>query len=248
MNKKLVPIVAGTLLLLTGCSNAKTNESAKAPSTNEIVSKSVAAQKKQKNLHLGIDTIIKAEGESMKMTIESDFSIKPIRMLGEYGMSGDGNDTIFNVYLDKDKFYMKSKNGSWQDISSESSSSGLDVKALQKQVDGSQASDFPDSLKKTAKVTDKNGKYKILMSAKGKEVEKIIKRGNSQLKLPTSDVDDLNIKSINYTYIIDKKTFLPDQLDMIIKMKYEDNSFEEAIISKFSGWNKSEVKEPQLGK
>ncbi|APT18172.1 hypothetical protein FC62_GL000711 [Amylolactobacillus amylotrophicus DSM 20534] len=248
MNKKVLITAAALTFVFVGCSNQATNQKAeeKIPSASAILKKTTANQKKQDNVHLAVDTVAGIADEKMKMLVDADFSFKPVAMDGKYSMAIDDDSREFRIYAAKDKFYLKDDEHEWQDMSDQSDSLGIDLDSLISHANGADTADLSADAKKAAKVTEINGNYTIKMKLTGKAADKLIKKGNESLDMSKSVAAKTKVKSVNYHYVIDKKTSLPEQLKVKIKLDLGGAAMTETIDSKYSRWNESAVTEPKL--
>lgn len=253
MNKKIIAVATGVALFLVGCSsnsaaNNSTNSSANTankeslPSVSTLLKKADAKQDKQENVHIVMKTNIVTEDPNEAVsTIDADFSKDPNEAKGNVDVLYTGKTTSFEMYLTDTKMYAIS-NQKWIDATEFAPSYGINMMSMRAQVDCTKIND--PALLKSGKVTKKGGTYILKMVAKGEDAENIMSKGSTKMG---SDIPGFETNKLTYIMVVDKKTYLPKKMTMMVDARYQGEKYDQKIETKFSQWNNSIVLEPDLG-
>lgn len=237
-----------------------TTDSNEIPTLEELLTKSAEASKAMKSftMEASIDQdITMTQGEqkqeqNIKMTITSDMITDPLQIFQEIKMNVAGQgETEMKQYISKEGVY-SNVDGTW----SKQPDDAVD-KLLASMEDSAnpdkQLSQFK-KISKDTKITVKGDEYVLTADVSGDAVKELAKELMSQSggsnEQTVAMMEQMNIKNIKMTSVVNKKSFLPTRADINMTLDMEQDgasiSLEMAMKTSFSKYNEiNEIKVPQ---
>ncbi|MDQ0091992.1 hypothetical protein J2T12_005436 [Paenibacillus anaericanus] len=237
-----------------------TTDSNATPTLEELLTKSAEASKTMKSFSMeaSIDQdITVTQGEekqeqNVKMTITSDMITDPLQIFQEIKMNVAGQgETEMKQYISKEGVY-SNVDGTWSKQPDDS------VEKLLASMEDSanpdkQLSQFK-KISKDTKITVEGDEYVLTADVSGDSVKELAKELMSQSggsnEQTVAMMEQMNIKNIKMTSVVNKKSFLPTRADINMTMEMEQDgagiSLEMAMKTSFSKYNEiNEIKVPQ---
>lgn len=237
-----------------------TTDSNAIPTLEELLTKSAEASKAMKSFSMeaSIDQdITVTQGEqkqeqNVKMTITSDMITDPLQIFQEIKMNVAGQgETEMKQYISKEGVY-SNVDGTWSKQPDDS------VEKLLASMEDSanpdkQLSQFK-KISKDTKITVEGDEYVLTADVSGDSVKELAKELMSQSggsnEQTVAMMEQMNIKNIKMTSVVNKKSFLPTRADINMTMEMEQDgagiSLEMAMKTSFSKYNEiNEIKVPQ---
>lgn len=247
MKKALISALAALALVITGCGTSQTGKSAQAgPDIAKIVKASATAQAQQKNTHMQMATTMKADSETMHVDMNADFVIKPLQMLGEYQVTGAGQDKTLSLYLDEQKTYVKTGT-QWVDGTAVMQQL-INPASFKSQLNGGQIKSISSAALKQAKLKRAKTTDTVTMHFTGKQAQAIMKQGKKALanNQVNALMKDAKFKTVDYQLVIDRATKLPQKFVMGLSLTYQGKPADEQMAITYSNWGKVTVTAPTI--
>lgn len=254
MKKWVIAGIAALTLVLTGCgasSSAHKAATPKGPNASEVLNASAAAQAKQKNVHMGLNTVMSEGGQKLTIFVDGNYTLKPIKMLGTYTLTEPAKVSAkpmkLTIYMDGTKFYAQ-QDGRWFDLGSKMKSAGLSLDQYQAMLNGNQFKNMARKMAKQATVDRSQATDTVSMKMKGSTATKMVRSlggaaGNSDM---TKALKKATIKDVTYTFVIDRKTKLPTSYNVKMHLKDGKKTIAETVSTTYSKWNQSALTTPTL--
>lgn len=229
------------------------------PSVDELIKNSVAAsadlksfamesQVKQK---INIKTAQGDNAQDTDMTTKSEFVKEPLTMHQEVQMKTAQGDQKIEQYVTKDGFYSQ-MNGQWMKMPATMGEQVLT--AMQQSANPEKQMEQFKALTDKTKITEEGDSYLLSAEVSGDDVKELAKTymnqtGSSDQQMAAM-MEQMNIKSMNIAYAVDKKTYFPTRTDvtMVMDMTSGDQtiSIDMDMKATISDHNKvDEIKVPQ---
>lgn len=235
MFKKVVlALVLTAGLLLAGCAadNSK-GGAANQPKINAdtVIIKTTNQMNKIKNMEMNMSMDIElSDGVTQTMKTHSKyfraqpFIYQSTRIENKTGSSN--TNVVLEQYVDDQTMYVKNSNGKqWAKVSFDSSTGKLLKDSLKKQTDPSTQLELLKSFKKNMEVKKSGSNYVIRFGGNKKELRAFIQKAMlknlnaTQEKATQRSLDVMNFTSMQYTYVVDKKTYQPKSLNVSFTAK-----------------------------
>lgn len=216
--KMMATVVASSsMLLLAACT----------PSAQKINEKMEDAGQDVKNGRVEMTMDLKSGDEKIQVASDMDFKLKPALFRQELTLKGDGQTIPVTDYITDDEQYMK-LNGEWikgdKDTFKEV---GVEWPDLEKEEKNRTYSAGSEKLLDEMEVNSKDDTYTMTLKGDSKNKKSVVKEVK---KLMTSAVEneetkklfkDIKVQSVDYTYKVDKDSYLPKNYQ--VKMKYKQD-------------------------
>jgi len=201
------------------------------PTADELLEKSVEASQSMKSFAMQADIKqnIVVEGtenaeQNIDMVLDSEVTLEPTEMMQNMTMESPEGKVEMKQYITENGIYML-MDGQWMKIPKESEQeirSSLDTTASGPKQ---QIEQFK-SIAKDMKVTDEGDKYVLTAEVSGDNLKELATSLMNQAggdPQTAAMMEQMNIKSINIEYGLQKDTFLPTatNLDMVMEMEAE---------------------------
>lgn len=236
LKKVVLAILLTAGLLLAGCAadNSK-GGAANQPKINAdtVIIKTTNQMNKIKNMEMNMSMDIElSDGVTQTMKTHSKyfraqpFIYQSTRIENKTGSSN--TSVVLEQYVDDQTMYVKNSNGKqWAKVSFDSSSStGKLLKdSLKKQTDPSTQLDLLKSFKKNMEVKQSGSNYVLRFGGNKKELRAFIQKAMlknlnaTQEQAIQRSLDVMNFTSMQYTYVVDKKTYQPKSLNVSFTAK-----------------------------
>ncbi|MFC7393120.1 DUF6612 family protein [Scopulibacillus cellulosilyticus] len=226
--KKIFSLVAGLVLIiaLSACS-ASTSSNAGPKNANDLLEKAQKASQNIKSFkaNTATDLAVSEKGQKVSTTSKGtiNFQKEPLVMYSNQKATDKGQPVNMELYMTKDKIYLKDPTGKqWVKLDNPQS------KELQN-LTNSQSTDLKGQLKnlkgysKDFNLEEKDNAYVLKFNGKGKDFQKFV---NKMMDKQLANVDEQtkqalkNVKynSASFTYSFDKKKFTPKTMNMKMDM------------------------------
>ncbi len=236
-------------LTLSACGSKTTTEKTGAtlPTATSLVKDATTAMKNQKDVHMKMATTMEQGDNQMVVSYEGNFSLQPLAMLGDYTMVNNGKGSKLKMYLNEAKFYVNT-GSKWQDATSSVKTFGLSVAAFKKQMEGDTLNQLSKSVMKKGIVKTGTSEYTVTIALTADEAQALMKQSSESLSSSTTAdiLKDAEVKNMQFVYVISKKTKLPVELNISMKMIYSGKTFDESVTSSYSAWGSSPVTAPTI--
>ncbi|MEK3712897.1 DUF6612 family protein [Paenibacillus sp. FSL R7-0333] len=229
------------------------------PTVDELIQKSVAAsgdlksfamesQVKQK---INVKTAQGDNAQDTDMTTKSEFIKEPLMMHQEVQMKTAQGDQKIEQYVTKDGFYSQ-MNGQWMKMPATMGEQVL--AAMQQSANPEKQMEQFKALTEKTKITEEGDSYLLSAEVSGDDVKELAKsymnQGGSADPQMAAMMEQMNIKSMNIAYAVDKKTYYPTRTDVTMVMDMTSNdqtiSIDMDMKATISEHNKvDEIKIPQ---
>lgn len=189
--------------------------------------------------------------QATDMTMKSQYTKDPLQMHQEVDMKTSQGDQKMEQYVTADGFYSQ-VNGQWMKIPS--SMSEQVVTAMQQSASPEKQLEQFKAIAGQTKVTEDGDNYMLEAEVSGDDVKELAKtymnQGGSSDPQMAAMMEQMNIKSMNIAYAVDKKTYFPTRTDvtMVMDMTNGDQtiSIDMDMKATISDHNKvDEIKIPQ---
>lgn len=197
------------------------------PSVDELIQKSVAASADLKSFAMESQVkqkinIKTAEGDNAQdtdMTTKSEFVKEPLTMHQEVQMKTAQGDQKIEQYVTKDGFYSQ-MNGQWMKMPANMGEQVLT--AMQQSANPEKQMEQFKALTDKTKITEEGDSYLLSAEVSGDDVKELAKTymnqtGSSDQQMAAM-MEQMNIKSMNIAYAVDKKTYFPTRTDVTMVM------------------------------
>jgi len=249
MLKMLTVFMLVGVLVLSGCST----EQLKAA---DVYKKTAEASQKMESFNMDMDMKMNMEAGTEKMDfdtkIAADVIMKPeMQMDMKMDISVLDQKVNMQMVLVKDGFYLKDQTGNWTKLPKEQVDQIMG-NSMKEQYDPSaqieQLKEFADDFS----MTETDDAYTLKLTATGDKFKKFMqeevkKQLSSQQAFSgmTADMPEVTFNKAEYTYVIDKKTYNPKAVDMIMDAEFTiEGEKVHMIMDMKSKYNKiNEVKE-----
>ncbi|MFC6653238.1 DUF6612 family protein [Paenibacillus rhizoplanae] len=230
------------------------------PSVEELIQKTAEAGAELKGFAMDSQVkqkLVMKQGDqnteqATDMTIKSQFTKDPLQMHQEIEMklAGQG-DQKMEQYVTADGFYSMT-NGQWMKMPS--SMSEQVVTAMKQSASPEKQLEQFKAISEKTKVTEDGDNYMLEAEVSGDDVKELAKtymnQGGSSDPQMAAMMEQMNIKSMNIAYAVDKKTYFPTRTDvtMVMDMTSGDQtvSIDMKMNATISDHNKvDEIKIPQ---
>ena len=226
---------------------------------DELIQKSVAASADLKSFVMESQVKQKinmktAQGDNAQdtdMTTKSEFVKEPLTMHQEVQMKTAQGDQKIEQYVTQDGFYSQ-MNGEWMKMPASMGEQVLT--AMQQSASPEKQLEQFKALTEKTKITEEGDSYLLSAEVSGDDVKELAKTymnqtGSSDQQMAAM-MDQMNIKSMNIAYAVDKKTYFPTRTDvtMVMDMTNGDQtiSIDMDMKATISDHNKvEEIKVPQ---
>ncbi|MEF3301973.1 DUF6612 family protein [Paenibacillus sp. GYB003] len=212
----------------------QTTETPKPKTAGDVFMKSMEATAKLESFSVNMNMKQAIEQAGQKMDIQSkidmDVVMKP-QMAFKQTMSMNmmGQDVKLESYMTKDGFFMKQgEPGQWMKLPKEQSD--LITSAMSEaQLDPSKQLDKLKQFANDFTMTENGNDYTVKLSANGDKFNEFIQNEMKELLGKNPGAEQLlqqsgatpNIKKVEYTFAIDKKTNFPKSMNVIMDMEIE---------------------------
>jgi len=269
--KKFLTIAATALLAfgLSACNGTASPQNGSKAEGNseltlqEVYEKAIEQSGSVKSLKAQVDMtqLMELPSQEVSMNLKSkmdmSMTVEPLAMYqkGETTVEGEENGTQqMESYMTEDGFYIyEGVSGQWTKLPPEMSEQMLSVSG--QQADPSQQLKELEQFQDDFKFEHTEDAYILRLSAAGEQFNEFIK-GKMEETMPEllagspEMLENMDIQKVDYEIYIDKETFNPTKLNMVLEMSINTEG-EELIIkqdlkSSFSDYNQvEEIKVPQ---
>jgi hypothetical protein len=237
---------------------SKPAESAKPMAGADVFAKTMEATAKLDSFTVTMNTKQNIDQGATKMDIQSkidmDVIMKPQMSFKQaMTMNMQGQEMKMDMYMTKDGFFMKeSATGQWMKL----------PKAQMDQMMSMISDEQLDPSKQFAKlkqfandftITESGGDYNVKLSANGEKFNDFIKNeikgsmGNDPAmgEMLTQSMSAMNIKNMEYTFTVDKKTYYPKSMKMNMDLEMDNQGQKMRLVQNIDGTysNYNSVKE-----
>lgn len=206
------------------------------------------SQVKQK---INVKTAQGDNAQDTDMTTKSKFIKEPLMMHQEVQMKTAQGDQKIEQYVTKDGFYSQ-VNGQWMKMPATMGEQVL--AAMQQSANPEKQLEQFKALTEKTKITEEGDSYLLSAEVSGDDVKELAKsymnQGGSADPQMAAMMEQMNIKSMNIAYAVDKKTYFPTRTDVTMVMDMTSNdqtiSIDMDMKATISDHNKvDEIKVPQ---
>lgn len=229
------------------------------PSVEDLIKKTVAASDQLKSFEMESQVKQKVNvkqgtennEQDTDMTTKSKYIKEPLMMHQEVQMKTAQGDQKIEQYVTADGFYSQ-MNGQWMKMPA---AMGQQViTAMQQSTNPEKQLEQFKAISEKTKITEDGDNYMLEAEVSGDDVKELAKTymnqsGSSDQQM-ASMMEQMNIKSMNIAYAVDKKTYFPTRTDvtMVMDMTNGDQtiSIDMDMKATISDHNKvDEIKIPQ---
>ncbi|MGX1195028.1 DUF6612 family protein [Metabacillus sp. SLBN-84] len=193
-----------------------------------------------------MDMIVTSSEGKMETTadMQTKTNIEPLVMQQTMNMSAEGQTTSIEMYMDDQYIYMNDPvSGGWIKMSQAGPGMGEMMNQAKTMTPADQIKQM-EAMADDIQLEETDTEY--ILSVKGNGEKLMSLTGNMMGSDPNMQavMDQMDIEQIDYTYTLDKETYYPKALDMVIKMFVTENNEEvelqQSISTKFSEMNELE--------
>ncbi|OMF95437.1 DUF6612 family protein [Paenibacillus sp. FSL R7-0337] len=197
------------------------------PSVEDLIKKTVAASDQLKSFEMESQVKQKinvktAQGDNAQdtdMTTKSKFIKEPLTMHQEILMKTAQGDQKIEQYVTKDGFYSQT-NGAWMKLPA---TMGQQViTAMQQSTNPEKQLEQFKAISEKTKITEDGDNYMLAAEVSGDDVKELAKTymnqtGGSDQQMAAM-MEQMNIKTMNIAYAVDKKTYFPTRTEVTMVM------------------------------
>ncbi|MGG1684994.1 DUF6612 family protein [Pseudalkalibacillus sp. NRS-1564] len=223
MKLRMITILSALMLILAACSG--TTESGgevsvdKGIDAQEVFEKSIAAQEEIKNFHMNADMTqsIGSDEEEMDINsvIDADMVLDPIAFHQMIDMTANGETMQMESYFTEEGFFMK-QGEQWMKFPDEMTDTLLSLQETQ--ADPAEQMEMLKEYVDEFTLSEEDDTYVMTLKASGEKfqglMEKTAEDMGSQNQMMEDAMDQMKVNNVEYTYAIDKESYLPVQMDM----------------------------------
>lgn len=223
MKLRMITILSALMLILGACSG--TTESGgevsvdKGIDAEEVFEKSIAAQEEVEDFHMKADmtqSIGSGEEEmDINSVIDADMVMDPIAFHQMIDMTANGETMQMESYFTEEGFFMK-QGEQWMKFPAEMTDSLLSLQ--ENQADPAEQMEMLKEYVDEFTLSEEDDTYVMTLKASGEKFQGLMEKAaedmGSQNQMMEDAMDQMKVNNVEYTYAIDKESYLPVQMDM----------------------------------